>query len=238
MKKPLLEELTLREKIGQLGVYRPNVCAEMMRDHHKDLPLIGAVWGMGGLDMRVINMAFEAGDQKVTSRDQWEFMAALIKSTKIPALMAMDSTRGLKGTVSDMPLLIDPPTIGAAASEELAYRRGNVNAKQLKCAGARWLWGPEEDLPNRNSAVSLGRKFSDDPDLAIRMAKAEIKGIQDARVASTAKHFPGEDEKEYRDPHVSAAMFRLSMEEWEARQGRVFREVIDGGVKVDPEWYL
>lgn len=230
MKKPLLKELTLREKIGQLGVYRPNVCMDMMKENHQDVSLIGAVWSMGGLDMRVINMAFEAGEKQVTARDQWDFMAELISRTKIPALTAMDSTRGIQGAICDMPLLVDPPTVGAAASEELAYQRGRVNAMQLKCAGAKWLWGPEEDLPNRNSAVSLGRKFSDDPDLAIRMAKAEIKGIQDVGVASTAKHFPGDDEKEYRDPHVSAAMLRLTVEEWEKRQGRVFQEMIDCGV--------
>ena len=230
MKKPLLSELSLREKIGQLGVYRPNVCMDMMKENHQDVSLIGAVWSMGGLDMRVINMAFEAGEKQVTAKDQWDFMAELISRTKIPALTAMDSTRGLQGAICDLPLLVDPPTVGAAASEELAYQRSRVNAMQLKCAGAKWLWGPEEDLPNRQSAVSLGRKFSDDPDLAIRMAKAEIKGIQDVGVASTAKHFPGDDEKEYRDPHVSAAMLRLTVEEWEKRQGRVFQEMIDCGV--------
>src|SRR5207237_1738545 len=35
------------------------------------------------------------------------------------------------------------------------------------------------------------RSFSDDPDLAGELAAAWIRGMQSARVACTAKHFPG-----------------------------------------------
>ena len=230
MKKPELSELTLREKIGQMGNYASTVLAQKIKNNDEDVSLIGSIWGIGALDMRVINMADESTGDKIPARDQWEFINEFNKRTKIPAMIAMDSTRGIKRAFYDMSQLVDPPTLGATESEEFAYRLGKAQASELKCAGTKWLWGPEEDLANRNSAVSLGRKFSDNPDLVIKLAKAVTKGVQDHGVAATAKHFPGDDEMEYRDPHVSSSMIHISFEEWEARQGRVFQEVINGGV--------
>ena len=230
MKKPLLSELTLREKIGQLGNYRNWDIVNKIRNNHKDLPLIGSIWALGALDMKVINMADESTSKKIPAKAQWEFLHEFNKNTKIPTILAMDCTRGIQSAFYDLSKQMDSPTIGATGSEKLSYRLGVCKANELKCAGAQWLWGPEEDLASRNSAVSLGRKFSDDPDVVIRLAKAQNKGIQSVKVAATAKHFPGDDELEYRDPHVSAAMLRLSVKDWEARQGRIFQEIIDDGV--------
>ena len=230
MKKPLLSELTLREKIGQLGNYRHWDIVDKIKNNHKDLPLIGSIWALGALDMKVINMADESTGEKIPAKSQWDFLHEFNKKTKIPMILAMDCTKGIKSAFYDLSLQVYSPTIGATDSEDLSYRLGACKAAELKCAGAQWLWGPEEDLANRNSAISLGRKFSDNPDAVIRLAKAQNKGIQDMRVAATAKHFPGDDELEYRDPHVSAAMLRLSVDEWKKRQGRVFQEIIDDGV--------
>lgn len=230
MKKPSLAELTLREKIGQMGNYANATITKKMRDKDEDVSLIGSIWAMGALNMKVINMADESTGEEIPAKTQWEFINEFNKGLKIPALIAMDSTKGIKSAFYDMSRLVDPPTLGATGSEEFAYRLGAAQASELKCAGTKWLWGPEEDLANRNSAVSLGRKFSDNPDLVIKLASAVTKGVQDNGVAATAKHFPGDDEMEYRDSHVSAAMIHISFEEWEAKQGRVFQEVINNGV--------
>lgn len=230
MKKPLLSELTLREKIGQMGNYRNWDIVDKIRNNHKDLPLIGSIWAMGALDMKVINMADESTGEKIPAKSQWEFLHEFNKQTKIPTILAMDSTKGIKGAFYDLTTVSDSPTVGATGSEELSYKLGVCKANQLKCAGAQWLWGPEEDLASRNSAVNLGRKFSDNPDLVIKLANAQNKGIQSVNVAATAKHFPGEDELEYRDPHVSASMLHISVEDWWEKQGRVFKEIFDDGV--------
>lgn len=230
MKKPLLCELTLREKIGQLGNYRHWDIIDKIKNNHKDLPLIGSIWALGALDMEVINMAEASTGKKIPAKSQWGFLHQFNQNTKIPMIIAMDCIRGIQSAFYDLSRQMDSPTIGATDSEKFSYRLGVCKANELKCAGVQWLWGPEEDLANRNSGVSLGRKFSDQPDAVIKLAKAQNKGIQDMQVAATAKHFPGDDELEYRDTHVSAAMLRLSVEEWEARQGRVFQEVIDAGV--------
>ena len=70
----------------------------------------------------------------------------------------------------------------------------------------------------------------DDADKEIRLALAQILGTQSEGVAATAKHFPGSDGVEFRDSHFCASLNSSTMEEWWARQGKIFKGVIDGGV--------
>lgn len=231
VKKPSLKELTLREKIGQLGNYRSTTCMKMLKENHKDAYLIGSIWGAGSMDMDVIKMIGDSAvGKRPPARTQWEFMNEFNKKAKVPTITAMDCIRGIQYLFNDLSRLMCAPTVAATNSEDIAYRTGKSKAQEFKCAGAQWLWAPEVDLSSRYCSIALGRKYSDDPELVTRMAIAEGKGMQDYGVAATAKHFPGEDGKEYRDAHTSRATLRMSMEEWEAGQGKVFRDVIDAGV--------
>jgi len=45
------------------------------------------------------------------------------------------------------------------------------------------------------------RGISDAPTLAIRLLKQVIRGMQENRLATSAKHFPG-DGLDYRDQHI------------------------------------
>lgn len=230
MKKPQLSELTLREKIGQTAVFRSGRYQEFYANNREDFDIIGGVWVWGALDMKLINMGDVTTNVKLTSDDTLELMKNVTKGQKIPAIGCMDNGRGITHAFHDLSPAMDLPMIGATGSAELSYKMGKCKAQELKCAGARWLWGPEEDLENRNSSISLYRKFSDNPELVIELAKAHDHGIQEQNVVATAKHFPGSDELEYRDAHVSQSMMRLTKEEWYKCQGRVSQEVFDDGV--------
>lgn len=63
-----------------------------------------------------------------------------------------------------------------------------------------------------------------------RLARAEMLGCQSVGVAATAKHFPGADEMEYRDPHTSFQMLHCSLGSWKQRQGKIYQNLIDSGV--------
>ena len=230
MKKPALSELTLREKIGQTVVFRSDTYQWFYATDKEYFNLIGGVWIWGALDMSLINMGNVTTNVKLHSEATLEFMQNVTKDQKIPVIGCMDNAGGLKFAFDDLSPAMDLPMIGATGSAELSYKMGECKARELKCAGARWMWGPEEDLANRNSSISLYRKFSDNPDVIIELAKAQNKGVQAHNVVATAKHFPGDDEMEYRDPHVSQSIMRLSKEDWFKRQGRVFQEVFDDGV--------
>ena len=72
------------------------------------------------------------------------------------------------------------------------------------------------------------RSVSDNPDLAVRLLKQVISGMQDYGLATTAKHFPG-DGTDYRDQHLTMTKNSLSYEEWLANHGKVFKSLIMGG---------
>lgn len=230
MRKPKLSELTLREKIGQTMVMRSDAYQEMYANNREEFNIVGGVWVWGALDMSLINMGNVITNKVMHSDATLEFLQNAVKNQKIPVIACMDNTSGIRFAFDDLSYAVDSPMVGATGSPELSYELGKCKANELKCAGARWLWGPEEDLINRNSSIGLGRKFSDNPDLVIDLAKAQNRGIQSQNVAATLKHFPGEDEMEYRDPHVSESIMRLTKEDWFKRQGRVYRECINDGV--------
>lgn len=224
MKKPLLSELTLREKIGQTALGRP------ANEGYLDLEKYpyGSIWTLGNLEMGVINMSEEFGET-VTNRDKWvESAKKFNKHLKVPLLHALDV--GSTVPFHEYHKLLPAPVIGATDDVSLAYESGAVRAKVLKDFGTRWMWFQEVDLVNRQYSCMLGRLYSDDPEKVIKMATASMRGAQDNGVAATAKHFPGADGIEYRDAHVSDNMMLLPVDEWKKTQGRVFQSLFDAGI--------
>src|SRR5690606_33233501 len=73
------------------------------------------------------------------------------------------------------------------------------------------------------------RAVSDRADLATRLLRQVVRGMQDNGLAATAKHFPG-DGVDYRDQHLVTTRNSLSAEEWLAQHGAVFQALIDDGV--------
>ena len=83
----------------------------------------------------------------------------------------------------------------------------------------------------RNTIVNT-RSFGCDPDKVIANAKAYIKGVKDANphMACTAKHFPGDGVEEL-DQHLVMGVNSLSVEDWEATFGKVYRALIADGLE-------
>ena len=225
-KKPLVSEMTLREKIGQTALGRPS--SEGYLDGEK-YPY-GGLWALGNLDQSVHNMADRAGKQVTTLKKWGEFVNQVNSGLKIPVLQAMDCTAGIQACFSETEPIVDCVTLGATGSEELSYEAGTLRARLLRSVGSRWVWCPEIDRTGRRDAVMLGRQYSDDPELMLKLAIAEMKGTQAAGVASTAKHFPGTDGIEYRDPHVSENMIFVSFDKWKKEQGYLFQKLFDEGM--------
>ena len=224
MKKPLLSELTLREKIGQTALGR------LSNPGFKDLKRYpyGALWALGNIEMEIINMN-ETFAKTATSASEWvQTIKEFDKQLKIPLLPATDCT--MRVPFKEYETLHDAVALGATDSEELAYESGVMRARMMKNYGTRWMWVQEVDLPNRNQAVMHGRLFSDNPDKALKMNIASMRGAQDNGVAATAKHFPGSDGIEYRDSHCADNMMMLPFDEWKETQGKMFQGMIDAGV--------
>lgn len=225
MKRPTLQELSLREKIGQTGVAYPAV------DLKNPNEPFGIAWSVGGLKMAFVNMDFTPNENLKMSADAYAAeMEKVNACRKIPVLSAMDCNYGIDGAFYEFSPIVSAPLIGAADDEQLAFEIGKLRGLHLRRVCCNWWWGPEVDLASRFSQISYGRLYSDEPERMTRMARAEMLGCQSVGVAATAKHFPGADEMEYRDAHTNYQMLHCSFESWKQRQGKIYQELIDSGV--------
>lgn len=224
MKKPLLSELSLREKIGQTALGR------LSNPGFKDLKKYpyGCMWALGNMEMEIINMNETFADTATKASAWADTLVEFNKQLKVPLLTATDCT--MRVPFQEYATVHDAVAVGSTDNTDLAYEGGEIRARMLKNCGTRWLWTPEVDLPNRNNAVMHGRLYSDNAEKTTKMATAFMKGVQDNGVAATAKHFPGADGIEYRDAHCADNMMLLPVDEWKVKQGKVFQDLIDAGI--------
>ena len=230
MKIPKLEEMTLREKIGQTIVFNHAIIGgtRNVKTYFTENP-IGAFWTMthnhdyynvfermGGCPVKGTRL-----DEKFI--DQLNFINGLMK---VPAIPVMDAAQGISSFDGHGKL----PTalgLGATHDPELAYEYGKCLGDDLYSIGFRWVWSPVADNPGHYRDP---RVLSADTESNCKMLAAFIKGLKDAGVAAGAKHFPGEDQYEYRDAHFCTAAYSETLEYWEKTQGREFKACIDAGV--------
>ena len=122
---------------------------------------------------------------------------------------------------------------GAGEGTENAYHVGLVAGREASALGANWMFNPVCDVyMNWRNTIVNTRSFGCDPDKVIANAKAYIKGVKDANphMACTAKHFPGDGVEEL-DQHLVMGVNSLSVEDWEATFGKVYRALIADGLE-------
>lgn len=250
MKKPLLSEMTLREKIGQCllpqqwDIYQKcEIDYRISRSIEERHALLqkeqfGSFYAeQAGLfhlatpspEDLTIDLA-EKCRGNIQSAEFKKFIDAQSQVLKIPAFTAVDCERGVGHIFSDLSKICDAPALGSTDSEELAFALGAAVARELRCAGFNWRWFPVADVASRFSTGIMRSLCVDFPDRMIRLANAHISGMQSEGVAGTLKHFPGGDRLETRDSHFTQTVISSSMEEWWAEQGKIFKGIIDGGV--------
>lgn len=209
-----ITDLTLQEKILQTVVIRVDK-DKFVSDQ------VGAAFFFG----EIITEADEMGIDQARST-----LAQYIDNAKIPILITSDFENGcgsmLKG-LTPLPYLM---SLGATNCEEIAYNYGKATALEARSVGANWSFSPVSDLNinKRNPLINV-RGISDNPELAAKLLKQVIRGMQENGLAACAKHFPG-DGLDYRDQHLVTTNNTLSMEDWKKLSGKVFQELIDDGV--------
>jgi beta-N-acetylhexosaminidase len=86
-----------------------------------------------------------------------------------------------------------PPDLAPAAMRTAATARaqGAATGRYLRALGVDVDLAPVLDAPDSPTSFLGTRAFSGDPALNARLGDAFVRGLQGARVAATAKHFPG-----------------------------------------------
>lgn len=150
-------------------------------------------------------------------------------SSAIPLLVSAD----LEGSRMSLPFGTPVPNpLGLAAVDDVAATRAisTIMAREAHAVGLNWSFTPVIDINAAwRSAIVGTRSYGSDMDKVERHALAQVEAFQANGVAATVKHWPGEGYDD-RDQHLVTTVNPLSMPEWEASFGRLYRKAIEAGV--------
>lgn len=210
--------MTLDEKLGQLFVLLKAIPGV----NEEDIKASLSVSHQGGL-------RWQGGDKETVYLQNTTFQ----RHSKIPLFIAANCDDGGNGCLPEGTFVATAAECGAGEGTENAYHLGLVAGREASAIGCNWMFNPVVDVYRnwRNTIVNT-RSFGSDPDKVIANARAYMKGIKDANInmACTAKHFPGDGVEEL-DQHLALGVNTLSVDEWEASFGKVYRTLIDEGLE-------
>lgn len=227
-----IEDLTLREKIGQTAIFRFDTLREIddFKKYFKENP-VGASWSMVNrpdIYERLAELLGKDYSETYVDDKYKDYLNMVNELQRVPIVSVIDAESGIGGgNFPGHEKLPSPISLGASKSKELAFEYGKALGKDLRLAGVRWYWGPVAD----NAGVYKGpRALTADNEVNCELLAEMIRGVQSEGVAACAKHFPGSDPLEYRDSHFCANVYSQSYEYWEENQGKEFKACIDAGV--------
>lgn len=187
--KKTLEEMTLKEKIGQLfmvaaysnrGTAHENEIKSLIKDHH-----------IGGL------IFFQGGpvrQARLTNKYQ--------ELSKLPLFMAMDAEWGLAMRLDSTVSYPRQVLLGAIKDKKLIYKMGEHIALQSRRLGMQINFAPVVDVNvNPLNPVIGTRSFGENKEEVALRSYEYMKGMQDHYVLANAKHFPGHGDTDV-DSHL------------------------------------
>ena len=169
--------------------------------------------------------------QGANTHETWNQNRMFQEFSKVPMLIAANIESGASKSIIGGTNVAPGPACGAATTDKVTRLMAKVGGTEAKAVGCNWTFAPICDVVSnwRNTIVN-NRAFGDDPDNVIMNSKAYMEEMAKLGLACCAKHFPG-DGSEERDQHLNLGCNDLSVEEWDASFGKVYKELIDAGVE-------
>lgn len=239
--RALISRMTLEEKVGQLfvmRVYGHSATAPDQADIDANLQEIGvrtaaeliAKYRVGGIIY--FTWAHNTRDpHQIADLSNGIQQASLEQPRGLPLLITTDQEHGIVCRVGK-PATLFPGAmaIGAGRSRTDARTLGRISGAELRAMGINQDYSPDADVNVNPANPVIGvRSFGADPDAVAELVVAEVKGYQAARVAATAKHFPGHGDTAV-DSHTGFPVITHSRELWEKLDAVPFRAAIAAGI--------
>ncbi len=171
----LLSKMTLDEKIDQM-VFFENLCT-LSKDvaEGKKLPARAGTFG------NLCNLADEDAFDKMQKY--------FVENTRlgIPLLMAFESLHGFYH--KDATVFPQCVGLGCTFDTELVYEMARVIGRESRAVGVRQVFAPNVDISRDPRWGRTQETYGEDPYLVGEMGAAYVRGVQEAGVAATAKHY-------------------------------------------------
>jgi len=120
----------------------------------------------------------------------------------------------------------DAATIGATESPNLAFKIGEVIAKELKAVGINLNYAPVADIAtNPKNPVIGNRAFGTKEDIVSKFCSAVVRGHLTQGVQPCLKHFPGHGDT-HLDSHFALPTVNTSLQTLQERELKPFVKAV------------
>ena len=217
-----LEQMTLREKVGQMFYIRmesldPSIewttyddLADInILDVTENMKRVNEQYPVGGIILYAWNIEDEAQLARVIPQ---------IRALNGLPLVCIDEEGGRVARIANNPNFDvkkyeSMASIGATGDPRNAYECGNTIGTYLKRYGFDIDFAPVADVNTNPENVVIGpRAFSDDPAVAAPMVVNYLQGLKDAGITGCIKHFPGHGDTKA-DTHYGYASTQKTWDE-------------------------
>lgn len=219
----LLGEMTLRQKVGQLFMVRPDALdPSLTREQINDDKAEGVTSLTDAMEQRL--QAYPVGGicqfgKNITDPQQiTRFNEELQAASQVPLLLAVDEEGGSVARLAnnpafDLPRYESAAAVGQTGDPEAAREMGRTIGAYLREYGFNMDFAPVADVyTNPDNTVIGTRAFSRQGDEAAVMAGAMAQGLQEEAILPTLKHFPGHGDTA-QDSHSGLAYTQRSKEQ-------------------------
>jgi beta-N-acetylhexosaminidase len=160
-----------------------------------------------------------------------ELQTLIQRETGYPAFIAIDQEGGVVSRLgSDAAVIPSAMAIAATGNVQNAYEAGLITGRELKAMGVNMNLAPDMDVNSnpRNPVIGV-RSYGDTAETVSSFGVQMIRGLQDAGVLCTAKHFPGHGDTAV-DSHLGLPCVNKTLEELMALELKPFKAAIQAGV--------
>lgn len=220
----LIETMTLREKVGQMFVVRPE-CLDttidmesvdyvslQLRSVNEVMKKVSERYPVGGVILYAHNI------QDATQLTK--FVQAIHALPGFPQV-CIDEEGGRVARIANnpnfnVPKFVSMAAIGASGDSTKAYECGKTIGTYLHRYGIDVNFAPVADVNTNPENIVIGnRAFSDDPAVAAVMVRNYLQGMKEAGVTGCIKHFPGHGDTK-NDTHYGYAQ---TLKTWDQMLG-------------------
>lgn len=209
--------MSLAEKVGQL--FMPRAFSNENALHKQKLDSLVSHYHVGGI-------IFSTGGPIRQARLNNDLQS----QAKIPLLMAMDAEWGLNMRLDSTFAFPYNMTLGAIKNNNLLRQTGMQIGKHVKRIGMHMNFGPVVDInTNPDNPIIGNRSFGENKINVTEKAIAFMKGMHDAGILSSAKHFPGHGDTDS-DSHKTLPTLDFDIKRLDNMELYPYKQIIKEGV--------
>ena len=203
-----LQEMTLREKVGQMFYVRPE-CLDTTIHFNQPNGIDSSSDDITAIKLQAVNATMRNVNEKypvggiilyahnIEDETQLAKFIPEIRALKGSPLLCIDEEGGRVARIGrnsnfSVKTYESMGAIGATGDPQNAYECGNTIGTYLHRYGFDIDFAPVADVNTNPENIVIGaRAFSDDPQVAAPMVVNYLQGLKDAGVTGCIKDFPG-----------------------------------------------